>query len=171
MKKIILVILLLCSVNFLFSCKKKAILDPDEISVNGKTIQYSYEKDQVEKKLGQGDNADDFPGRYDADEYDGDLILAYNDNDEIRCMVVEDDSINTFRDVRVGDDIDDVLDKFKYKRGNPRSYSVYFKGTEELDPADAEALKRNYIIITYSVDDDKVEKIYIMDREYAIYLK
>lgn len=125
----------------------------------------------MEEKLGKGDKAEDYPGRYEAYEYDGDLVLTYNDDDEIRCMVVEDDSINTYQNVRVGDDIEDVLDKFEYETGNPRIYSVYFKGTEELDSSDKALNKKDYITITYSVDDDKVDKIYIMDRDYAIYLK
>lgn len=176
MKKISYLFLIISTLLLLSSCEKKTVTvkGPDEILTEGKIIEYSYSLEQVEDKLGEGEPDEDHTSdRFDSYKFSDDLIILFNKEDKLRMIDIEDDDIKTYKNICVGDDIDKVVDNFKYEIDAKSCYSVYFDGDKEFDAMDKnKRLTSDWITITYYMDeDDEIERILIMDNDYALLMK
>lgn len=103
-------------------------------------------------------------------ELENAVILG--ENGEIRVLYTENDSATTYRNIRVGDDVDKIKDTFEYEYEykDGVQYWVMFDGETEVVPTNTEA-EDDWLVLIYTCEDDRINSIMIYDNGYAKTMK
>ncbi|MGN6713022.1 zinc-ribbon domain-containing protein [Anaerocolumna jejuensis] len=150
------------SIFFVFNLNSR----PDIIKVkNFKFISYNDNQEKVEKIFGTG--IDTSVSLFDGYDYDGKLKIVYDDQTQIRYIEIDNKSIVTYKNIKVGDDVSKIKNTFKYEIETGDGYSVLFDDKKEL-ASNTGNQKDSLIWIDYSLDDsNKIEKIIIYDYKFG----
>ena len=162
MKKIVFLILSI----FIVGCGAKhndttVVNCPYEILYNNKILSYYGHENEIDK--------DEFNvvanGLFFSQNTDQNTVIV-NEEGSIRSISITDEKIVTYKQISVGDSIEEVIDAFdnEYELGN--GYSVLFDGVIEEDPA-SENKSSDWIWINYTTDDSKITRITIYDVEFG----
>ncbi len=150
------------SIFFVFNLNSR----PDIIKVkNFKFISYNDNQEKVEKIFGTG--IDTSVSLFDGYDYDGKLKIVYDDQTQIRYIEIDNKSIVTYKNIKVGDDVSKIKNTFKYEIETGDGYSVLFDDKKEL-ASNTGNQKDSLLWIDYSLDDsNKIEKIIIYDYKFG----
>lgn len=160
----ILILLLVCLLT-------KSQLMPNQIKSNNSVISYTCNVDEIPSdnlQIGYAKSISDSV----LFEEQKDMILLTNNN-KIRKMRILNDSIKTYKNVRIGDSVSKIKSLFKYEEVNQAKtiYSVIFEGKQEVQPPNTLYSPENpnqYIIISYLVENDVIKEIQIYDGQFAV---
>lgn len=96
--------------------------------------------------------------------------VVLGENGEIRVLYTENDSVTTYKNIRVGDDVDKIKDNFEYEYKDGIQYWVMFDGETEVVPTNTEA-EDDGIVLIYTCEDGKINSIMIYDNKFAKTMK
>ncbi len=164
MKKILTVTLLLSML--LCGCSQSksnsTISNPYEISVKGDVLSYYGEKSEF-KNAGF-----DISNKALESSQSKKNNIFVGKEDSVRSIVITSKDITTFKDISVGDSVDEIESSFKYENSLGNNYAVLFNGTTEIDSKDKSATKQDdFILINYATNGKTIEKITIYDVLYG----
>ena len=162
MKKYILTLII---IPFLLTgCSKQKeqeiiIENPYEISVNNEILSYYSTQDGIPSELKILDTSIS-----NAQDKTNNNVLINSDG-EIRCISIIDNTVNTYKQISVGDDIDKVENSFEYEIESNKSYLIKFdKYFQEISLDDSD---ETFFTITYFTNNNKITRILISDIKYA----
>ncbi len=152
-------------VSSYYFINREKINNPGEIKVEGKIINYTENKEIVEKIIGSGIETEIFFSN--GYSYNDNFKILYNDKGSIRCIIITDSSVLTYKNISVGDNIKKVKDSYNFEAEMGNGYSVLFNGDKEIDLT-TKNQSDNWLWINYSIDDSgKIEEIIIYDAKFG----
>ncbi len=143
------------------SLNKAEVKLPTEICVKNKILSYYDDADDFEKcGFSVGENfLDVLPAH--------NTVIASNDG-KVRLIVIEDNSISTYKNITVGTSKKEIEDTFQFEIVDAGdSYDVLFDGDVEVDSKKPER-DNDFIWISYSFENDVVSRILICDMGSAL---
>lgn len=96
--------------------------------------------------------------------------IIINDDGEIRCITIVDNTVKTFKSISVGDSVNKIEESFDNEYQNGNNYMVIFNNDIEEDPANPDK-ENTWVWITYFTDESKITSIQIYDVKYGSELK
>lgn len=161
LSSIILILLSGCS-------SKNNIISTSSVKYDDKIITIYEDKESVESILGESTKDGLGSSLY----YDSTLILYGNNEtrtDKAVLISVQSSNFTTYNGVKVGDSKSSVIDIYDFEVETSLDYTVCFDGDTEINIADIDDTRNDYIMISYKFDDnDKVSQIMVGDREAFI---
>lgn len=163
MKKLLLLfILLLFSLTGCSEDKSQEVTinAPYEILINDTTFTYYDTKDNVPTEFNVLDNS--------INNYQSiDNNVLVDANGSIRLISITDKNVTTYNQIKVGDDINKVVDAFNYEyKLKDTIYSVIFNNSVEEDPTNQNK-EDSWIWINYITDGSQITQIQIYDVKYG----
>lgn len=93
--------------------------------------------------------------------------IIVDDNGTIRCIIIVNDTVKTFKSISVGDDINKIENTFNQISQLKDTYSVLFNDDNTEENPDNQNKEDNWIWITYYTDGSKITSIQIYDVLYG----
>lgn len=149
MKKLLLLsILLLFSLTGCAETKsqKTTISAPYEILFNNTNLSYYDTENSISSEIKNN--------------------ILFDTNGIIRCISVTDKTIETYKGISVGDNINKIEDNFSYEYKSGDNYMVIFNNNVEENPTNKNK-EDNWIWINYITDDHQITQIQIYDVKYG----
>lgn len=170
MKKWFISFIAISSILLTGCSKNKEIANnPYEIIIGNEILSYYNQKEDIPENIIVKSISEYVSTRQNTN----DNIIFINEDGHIRMISIIDDSIITYKGIKVGDDISKVIDEFDYEYQYGKkayAYGVVFDGNIEKQHND-ENTEDNWIDITYFVEDSKIIKIKINDFHFSTMLE
>lgn len=164
LSSIILILLSGCS-------SKNNIIGISSVKYNDKIITIYEDKESIESILGESTEEGIGSSLY----YDSTLILYGNNEtrtDKAVCISVKSRDFTTYNGIKVGDSKSSVINIYDFELETSLDCIVCFDGDTEVNIADIDDTRNDYIMISYKFDDDdKVSQIMVGDREAFVYFR
>jgi hypothetical protein len=136
------------------------INNPYEISVNGKILSYYDTKDNIDTNIFEiSDSMVGFANK-------SENMVDIDDNGQIRCIVIANKSITTYKNISVGDSVNKINESFKYEYNWNNNYMVIFNNGVEEDPMNQDK-ENNWLGINYITDGEHITHIQICDVKFG----
>ena len=154
------------SLIFLTGCSSEkeqstTISNPYEILVKGEMLSYYDTEAQIDK-----DEFDVFDNGLKGVLNGTNNTIVIDRDKNIRCIIITDSEITTYKQIAVGDSVEKVLDTFDDVNKVRDAYFVLFNGTQEQDPM-SEIKDDSWILINYWTEDETITRIVIYDVKYS----
>lgn len=163
MKKLLLLfILLLFSLTGCSETKSQEVTinAPYEILIDNTTFTYYDTKDNVPTEFNVLDNS-----LSNSQSIDNNVLI--DTNGIIRFISITDKNVTTYNQIKVGDDINKVINAFNYEyQPKDTIYSVIFNNNVEENPTNQNK-EDSWIWINYITDGSQITQIQIYDVKYG----
>ena len=163
MKKIFC--LILTSIVLLTGCSQKQTVDnPYEILVDNEIFSYYDTIEDIPEMFSVLDTSVENIINYRKDANQSNIFV--DPDGVIRSISIVDDSVVTYKQISVGDNISKIEENYSYINKQHTYYAVLLNGNTEVDPAEPNK-EDNWILISYNIEDSKITRITISDAKFA----
>ena len=99
-----------------------------------------------------------------------DNCVIVNEEDEIRCIMIKNNDIVTYKEISVGDSVEKVTDSFQHVTKQGDVYQAVFWENTEEDPS-KQTRDDNWLWISYYTENSKITMIQIADTTFMQFFK